>query len=615
MSEDAELLRRYAKDHSEAAFAELILRHVDLVYSAAFRLMNGDSHRAQDVTQQVFAELARQAKRLTRHPALLGWLYTTTRHTALRVIRSEQRRIVREREAQTMNVLLHEPSSEPDWEQLRPVLEEAMHELDEKDRLAVLLRYFKNRSLKEVGLELGLNENSARMRVERALDKLRLKLARKGVTSTAAALALALAGNAVTAAPTGFVATLTTASLAVAAAGTGTTLTILNLMAMTKLQLGVTALALAGAATTLMVQHHAQVVVREENMSLRRQVAQLRTENESLSNRVSQVKSALTLSLPAPRLQRSTSPAYPAPDRFSTNLIARLQRGEKAPMLTPEQAEAYLKENHRNAASLLAAFRATGDLKLLDEATENYPNDPQVAFTAAYKPGVSPEEQRHWLDVFKQSAPENALPDYLSALNHFKAGQAEMAIEDLSAATGKQKFQDYSWDFIENGEEAYRAAGYPEVQARVIPSMALVLPHLAELKQLNGDLIDLAAAYRQAGDESSAQTALEMDAALGQRLRGPEGTPLITQLVGIAIESIALKQMNSNSLYGSNGQTVQARLDELTQQKNTLNQFANQLDDIYSTISAADWISYHDRWQAFGEENAIKWLLSKYSQK
>src|ERR1700689_3786162 len=81
MSEDAQLLRRYSAERSEAAFAELVGRHVDLVYSAALRLVNGDAHSAQDLTQQVFSELARQARPLAHHPGLVGWLYTTTRGT------------------------------------------------------------------------------------------------------------------------------------------------------------------------------------------------------------------------------------------------------------------------------------------------------------------------------------------------------------------------------------------------------------------------------------------------------------------------------------------------------------------------------------------------------
>jgi hypothetical protein len=251
----------------------------------------------------------------------------------------------------------------------------------------------------------------------------------------------------------------------------------------------------------------------------------------------------------------------------------------------------------------------------LKEATRKYPTDPQVAFTAAYAPDTSPEERRHWLDVFRQSAPENSLANYLSARDHFMAGQTDQAIQDLSAASNQQKFQDYSWDFIQNEAEAYRAAGYPEVEARIIPSMTLLLPQFAELKQLNSDMVELATAYRQAGDESSAQIALQMDAALGQRLDAPGNTSLLSQLVGMAIESQALKQMDPTAPYGSSGQTVQDRLDEVTQRRTTQTEFGKQLDVIYTTISASDWISYHDRWMSFGEENAMRWLLDKYGHK
>jgi RNA polymerase sigma factor (sigma-70 family) len=300
MTHDAELLRRYAADSSEAAFTELVQRHVNLVYSAALRLVNGDTHRAQDVTQQVFTELARQAKRLTRHSALLGWLYTTTRLMALRSIRTDQRRHAREQEANVMNEIFREPAAQPDWEHLRPVLEDAMHELGEKDRLAVLLRYFQNKNLADVGAALGLNENAARMRVNRALEKLREQLARKGVTSTASALSLALAANAVTAAPPAFVATLASASLVTATAATASTFTILNFMAMSKLQMGiVTAMVAAGLVTPLVIQHRAQTKLREENQSLWQQVerlSQLQAANEALSNHAERAGNRQSLS-------------------------------------------------------------------------------------------------------------------------------------------------------------------------------------------------------------------------------------------------------------------------------------------------------------------------------
>jgi len=280
MTPDSELLRRYAGTKSEEAFAELVRRHVNLVYSAALRQVNGDAHLAQDVVQTVFTDLARKAGSLARREVLTGWLYTSAHFAAAKIVRTENRR--RDREEQFMREPIHESALEPDWEKLRPVLDQAMHELKEADREAILLRYFENCAFAEIGEKFGLNENSARMRVERALEKLRAVFLRRGIAATTA-LASVISANAVQIAPAGLAATLTSTSLA--AAGTGT-LTLLKLMTMTKLKLGVGALVIAGATTALVVQHQTQIKLREENQSLRQQLNQLQTDNESLSKRL-----------------------------------------------------------------------------------------------------------------------------------------------------------------------------------------------------------------------------------------------------------------------------------------------------------------------------------------
>lgn len=198
---DGELLKQYAQDRSESAFEELVRRHLNLVYSAALRQVNGNPHLAEDVSQSVFADLARKARRLASHPSLAGWLYTCTRYTASTLRRTEQRRTAREQEAYAMNAILSAAAPEAEWAQLRPLLDDAMHTLDDEDREAVLLRHFENRSYAEIGAFLGLKENSARMRVERALDKLQAALARQGLTSTAIVLGGLLAANAAGVAP------------------------------------------------------------------------------------------------------------------------------------------------------------------------------------------------------------------------------------------------------------------------------------------------------------------------------------------------------------------------------------------------------------------------------
>ena len=202
---DSELLQQFVRDGSEGAFTELVHRHVNLVYSAAMRQVGPDVSAAADVTQSVFTDLARKARQLTRHPTLTGWLYSSTRLAAAQQRRSESRRLARETAAHAMSQLLSSDASEPDWNRLRPVLDEAMHDLNEADRQAVLLRFFEQRPLSEIGARLGLSENTARMRVERALDKLHAALTKRGITSTTAALGATLAAHAVGAVPVGLV--------------------------------------------------------------------------------------------------------------------------------------------------------------------------------------------------------------------------------------------------------------------------------------------------------------------------------------------------------------------------------------------------------------------------
>ena len=198
---DRELLQRYAACRCETAFTDLAKRYVDFVYSAALRQVSGDAHLAQDVTQSVFIDLARKAASISERTVLTGWLYTSARYAAAKAVRSDQRWHAREQEANPMQELSHESNPDPAWDQLRPVLDAAMHELNERDRNAVLIRYFEGRQLAQVGEKLGLSEDAARKRVGRALDKLRGLLAKRGVTSTATALAALLSGQTVTAAP------------------------------------------------------------------------------------------------------------------------------------------------------------------------------------------------------------------------------------------------------------------------------------------------------------------------------------------------------------------------------------------------------------------------------
>jgi RNA polymerase sigma factor (sigma-70 family) len=284
---DDELLRRYAEEKSEDAFAELVRRHLDLVYSAALRQVNGDAHLAQDVAQMVFTELSRKAASLSHRPVLTGWLYTCAHFCAAKAVRTERRRHSREQEAQAMQELLDNHGHEPDWERVRPVLDRVMVELSEPDRDAILMRYFEKRPLGEIGERLGLSEDAARKRVDRALEKLRALLVRRGLT-TSAALAVAISANAVHAAPAGLAAVVTAGAVAGSAAGAGATMTLLKLMTMTKLQIGIVGAVLAGGvAAPLIMESRSQTELRQTRAALKAQGDELTAkvaENERLSN-------------------------------------------------------------------------------------------------------------------------------------------------------------------------------------------------------------------------------------------------------------------------------------------------------------------------------------------
>jgi RNA polymerase sigma factor (sigma-70 family) len=235
MIEDTELLRRYVETRSEAAFAELVQRRIGLVYAVALRTTR-NAHRAEDVTQTVFADLARKAASLTDRPVLAGWLYRSAHFAALGVIRAEQNRAAREQEAHTMHETLGRDEPDPEWEKIRPVLDDVMSELNERDRDAIMLRFFDGRPFADVGAQLRLSENSARMRVERALDKLHALLARRGIRSTTAALGAVLAHQATAAiAPAGLAATVTGSALASAPAAVTPAVSLLQFMSTSKL--------------------------------------------------------------------------------------------------------------------------------------------------------------------------------------------------------------------------------------------------------------------------------------------------------------------------------------------------------------------------------------------
>jgi len=254
---DATLLREYADRQSDEAFATLVTRHVNLVYSVALRRV-GDEHAAEEITQAVFIILARKAPQLRHENALSSWLFQATRLTARNFVRSEIRRQRREQEAYMQSVL--DESGVEVWPRIAPLLDEAVASLGETDRRAIVLRYYEGRNLRDVGTALGTSESAAEKRISRAVERLKRFFFRRGVTVTAAVITGAVLANSVQAAPTGLAATVSATAAQGAAAG-GSTLTLikgaLKLMAWTKAKIAITAgvgVLLVGGAATVTVK-------------------------------------------------------------------------------------------------------------------------------------------------------------------------------------------------------------------------------------------------------------------------------------------------------------------------------------------------------------------------
>ena len=271
MTSDEQLLREYTENQSEQAFAELVNRHINLVYSVAVRRVGGDSQLAQDVVQDVFTDLARKAPSLPHNVVLGGWLYRHTTFTASKAVRTERRRLVREMRALEMNA--NNQSTEPSWEQIAPSLDEAMLGLRPGDRDAIVLRYFEQRDIDAVGTALGTSEEAARKRISRALEKLRSHFARRGTKLSVAALGSMLATQAVISAPVGLAVNVTGAAVAAVAASPGIVFALLKIMSTAKIKVIAAGTLIAAATVTpLILQHQAHHRLLIENVELHRQM-------------------------------------------------------------------------------------------------------------------------------------------------------------------------------------------------------------------------------------------------------------------------------------------------------------------------------------------------------
>ena len=446
--DDRQLLQEYVRGRSQEAFSELVDRHLPMVYSTARRLVH-DEHLAEDVAQNVFVTLVQKAGALDAMPVIAGWLYNTARHLAMHAVRTEQRRREREEAAVAMQALQTPEEASPILEHLEP----AMSELDEGERDVLVLRYFEDRSLREVGQELGITEEAARKRVDRAVEKLQTVFAAQGITVTAVLLATVLAATTTTAVPAGLSASIVVTALAGAAtaATTATHATLMSLFSAKSIAVAAGAAVLAGTGLFL-GQHRSQGDLREKDDIVRRQnerLNQLTAENERLQDLAARLRGIEADKAELDRLRQWKAQAQPDLLRLRGMAGVARRATEEA-----EQLRAQLAKQADGAASTNGVSAAKDALLRLFAAQRA---DAQLArMTASLR--LTPEQAQAVRDILMRKAEaESALIELSMADNYDgkerarlgkEAGSAEEEIKALLTPDQRAAYQSYHRDEV-----------------------------------------------------------------------------------------------------------------------------------------------------------------------
>ena len=308
---------------------------------------------------------------------------------------------------------------------------------------------------------------------------------------------------------------------------------------------------------------------------------------------------------PPPKVSASSNPDETRP-KVPADPFAALR-------LPREQAEAWLAKHHRDAASLLAVFRAQNDTNYLNEAATNFPNDPRVQL-AVLTADVFPADRRKWLDAFKQSSPSNSLADCLSAVNYFKEGKTEAALQDLLAANGKPQFVGHIIENQLDAEELYADAGKTAGESAKLGHMNMWSEYGKELpaiKQAAIGIRDVIKAKAEASDTGNNVQLVQLGLGLADKLKsGGTEKLFFSQRVGMATEAIMLNQLDQNTGYDFlDGQTPAQRLATLKQQRTEWNQLGANWETAFSQMTDAEQASFYRRTKISGDQAALKWLV------
>lgn len=443
MANDADLLSQFARDAAtpagQDAFAELVSRHLNLVYSAALRQVRSPQ-LAEEVSQSVFTQLAHHASALKPRTVLAAWLHRVTCHAAIDVVRREARRQARERIACEMSTLMNDEAA--DWTQIEPYLDLAVQSLDETDRAAILLRFFENKSLREVGEMLDSSEDAAQKRVSRALDRLRDYFTKNKIAVPAGGLALVISANALQAAPAGLSSAIAAASMA-APISVSATLTTTKIIAMTTLQKIAIGALIVGATVTIAYQQHKVSDLRRQNdaitqqqgreSALTAQIQKLQQERDQASNALASAKeeNAALKNRPTEVLKLRGEVGKLKDEKAQLGATTALSKLTA----TPEERALVREQQKAGMGAIYKDF--TKQMKLTSDQTEKF-ND------------LLADNIMQGIDEVTAAIRDKTPPDQLSQIFASDNASLNQSIQNLLGADALAQYQDYTKNLLGN---------------------------------------------------------------------------------------------------------------------------------------------------------------------
>jgi hypothetical protein len=292
-------------------------------------------------------------------------------------------------------------------------------------------------------------------------------------------------------------------------------------------------------------------------------------------------------------------------------VLARVAMGDTNVFkLSSDQVQAFLASNKTNADSLLAAFNVTADLELLREAARRYPSNVLVVATLLGH-NAAPEERRAWIDQFKGLANDNPLPNYVSALDYFHNQQPQLGLQELTDASTKNGFTDYTTDRAQGLEELYLSSGYSAAEAKALATMGVQEPALASMRDLAQQLSTLQSQYAAQGDSASATAMAKFGLGLAADISDAGTKSLGTQMLSASVERNFLTGLDPNGTYDFLQQPIDQRLAQLQSDRKAVLDESKWATDWLGAANDAQLVSYFDRMRLYGEAAALKWARTQ----